>query len=270
MAYPGPILSGVTIVFYGFKDDALKAKLTEKGALVRQAVSGLTKIVVIKDEAAQAKVRWDPKRSKVIAFAIEKDLAIYTKANLELAYDLGNKPAPMAATAPPYMPPGIEVGKAEAEIKIKKGKKEKVVKAAITPIVLPIEVPLEDGAVDVTYFGKPMAKVFKQGQRIVSSMLTKRNGMYIREVPKFFGYSREEDCFVLIVKVSSQSKLEKRPDAPWGAYDLLAVEFKFNSKFSFEGFRPMVENIPPKEEIDPVDLVKGQYDDDMFVIYEDK
>jgi hypothetical protein len=259
-----PVLSGATVVFSGFSDDSLKAKLIEKGALVRQTVSGITKIVVIKDEAAKA----NP--SKAVTFAIEKELAIFTKANLILAYDLGNKPMiPMAASTP--MPPGIEI---EAEVKIKKGKGKgkgkKWALEALPPIVLPIEVPCEDGAVDVKYFGKPMAKVFKQGRRIVLSMLTKRNGMYIREVPKFFGYSWEEDCFVLIVKVSSQSKLEKRPDASWGAYDLLAVEFKFKSKFSFEGYRPMVENIPPKEEIDPVDLIKGQYGEDMFVIYEDK
>jgi hypothetical protein len=224
-------IKNATIVFTGFTDEALKAKLAAMGANVRQTVSGLTTIVVANDLA---------KESKVIAFAKAKNLVLYNKA--DFVHFLGQSDGHHISKPKPTIPPGLQL------------------RANVT-------LPTCASKFGVYYNNQPMEKIHTVARRIVASMLAKRNGMYVREMSDFLGYSWEDECFLLIVKVSSRTKTFK-PEAPAGAYDWLAVEFKWdNKRFSFVGYRSLDEFVPQHTDVDGIELLEDQYQDDLFKIY---
>lgn len=245
VAKEGMPLKGAIIVFTGFRDESLKAKIIAKGASVPGSVSGSTHMIVAKDIM---------KASKAIAFAKENNLPLYSIEAFAAQYKLKpsaavKKPAapaakkPAAAKKPPKgsVPEGFEVAQG---------------------VIMPVNPELINPS-KLTYKGKSVFSIYRQARHIVENSLTKKHKIYVRKMADFLGYSFEDKCFLYVVKITSQA-----PDAPKGAYDLVVAEIKYdNERWQYLGFRPMDVGVPKEEYVDSYALLKKQYKDDLFAIF---
>lgn len=296
-------LESQVIVFSGFRDTDLVDQIVKAGGRVTLATSKQTTMVVAKDTlkdtstikfARENNIKLMSKDAFVSTFGLKaaavKAAPAKAKADKKAKDTEPKVKAQKKATsvARPSVPPemsgsdmsSLPMNIVRAEFEKQLGDRKKI---------------------DLTFKGKSVHEIYRQAKHIVKGMMEKMetgkpvkpvekhwwgtkygrerkpDTIKVYEVANFLGYSFEDDCFLFIMKIQTLKRATANASTKIasGTYDLVIGEIKYEADkngtgkpgYNFLGFRPMVDAIPPREDVNIVEVIEKQYGKDLFVIF---